>query len=212
MRVLIIIILIVIVNTANCQDEKKKDFFIDELYISYNRSVNVNTVSKDGFGIGLKILILDSENYNVVMGLSFNRTNQFNSHLILSSGNVLSNVTHNINSLSFPMYFRYYFDSSNKYFFQTGIFVDVMKGRVKGDYVDIPKSGFGKTSYIDRDASLNNPVLGLHIGFGVIIPMLGQKFILKPDFKFVLNNLLGYNYTRDYLGNWYSRISIGIKI
>ena len=58
MRVLIIIILIVIVNTANCQDEKKKDFFIDELYISYNRSVNVNTVSKDGFGIGLKIALV----------------------------------------------------------------------------------------------------------------------------------------------------------
>lgn len=61
---------------------------------------------------------------------------------------------------------------------------------------------------IDEKVGLSNSI-GIYVGLGVRIPISGFELILKPNYKFGINQLYSY---QDNILNRYFRINLGIKI
>lgn len=191
------------------------DFFFKEFNVSVNRTTlqGANSENRYGFGLGAYHSLLPDKKINIVFGFEYNRTSQYIKFMYEGHFAHATDLTYNINCFSVPLGFRLNIGSKKRLFVETGGYVDLMinSNRVGTMHTYSPDENnqinYTKTE-IDEKVQLSNAV-GLYVGLGVLIPISKIKLIIKPDYKFGINELYSY---QDVIFNRYFRINIGIKI
>jgi len=210
--IIILISLLFIVPTFG---QDKTDFFFDEFSVSANRTniKNENTSDRYGFGIGAYHSFLSDKKINLIFGTEYNRTSQFIKNMYEGHFANSTDLTYNINCISIPVGLRINIGKKIKFFIETGGYADLIissnrKGTMHTYLPDANNHVVYKDYQIDEKAGLSNSV-GVYFGIGLRIPISKYELIIKPDYKFGLNDLYSY---MDDIYNRYFRLTIGLKI
>lgn len=211
--IIIIGLIFLIGKASNGQDSN--DLFFDEFTISLNRTIlqDDNTEDRYGFGLGAYRSFRADKKLNIVFGLEYNRTSQFKKSMYASRFAQATDLTYRIHCFSIPFGFRLNVGAKSKFFMDAGGFADlVIRSKQSGTmHTHRPDENnqmkYTRTEF-DGNAGLSDYV-GLYAGLGVRIPISRVELVVKPDYKFGINNLYSY---RDEIFNRYFRINIGIKI
>ena len=207
----LVIIQLAFFSLQSYSQENKKSLSIDEISISYNRilSINSHVNPQSGFGLEINSYINDSEKIKVIFGLSFDLTHQFNDRLTITYRSFYRDVNSTSYNFSFPLDFRFRLVKKSNLFIQTGVFLNISSTKIVGSRTFRP--GFGADDVSEVDEYLPGNV-GLGISLGVVkeFKLYDKVFFVKPDCKIGLDFL--FRESLDELSGIYGRISIGIKI
>jgi len=172
-----------------------------------------NTENRNGFGLGVYHSFFSKSMVNLTFGLEYNRTNQFKKYMYEGHYAHTSDITYNLNMVSFPVVVRLNVGNNIKILVEGGAYADVMikstrKGVLHTYFPDENNQIVYEDKPIDEKADLSSAI-GAYTGLGVRIPVSSFEVIIKGDYKFGLQELYSY---KDSIYNTYWRISIGIKI
>jgi hypothetical protein len=209
---LIFLLLIPLCNSFYAQDVN--ELFFDEASFSFNRTnlADTNTENRNGFGLGVYHSFFAKSLVNLTFGIEYNRTNQFHKYMYEGFYSHLTDLSYNINMISFPVGLRFNMGNNFKVFFEAGGYADlVIKATKKGIMHTYNPHVNDSSAYqdfpIDGKADISS-VLGFYTGLGLRIPVSLFELVIKGDYKYGLQNLNSYS---DAITNTYWRISIGIK-
>jgi hypothetical protein len=190
---------------------------INEYSVSVNRTVVCNYKTRDrvGFGIGIYHTFIPKKRINVTMGLEFNRTSQFIKYEYRGHYANATNITYNLNSLSFPVEVRYNIGNKIRWFFAAGVFFDVTVGGDSRGTITVYSPLDSMSTITSKDfksKQTNGGILdiGLSCGTGLKIPIYKHELIIKPDFKYGLRSF-GNNYDEPLISSRYIRLMIGFR-
>jgi hypothetical protein len=210
---LIFLLLIPLCNSFYAQDVN--ELFFDEASVSFNRTnlADTNTENRNGFGLGVYHSFFAKSLVNLTFGVEYNRTNQFKKYLYEGFYAKSTDVSYNMNIISFPVGLRVNMGSKIKLFIEGGAYADLMikatrKGTLHTYNPHVNDSIAYKDIPIDEKADLSS-VIGLYTGLGVRIPVSAFELVIKGDYKYGLKELYSYF---ESINNTYWRISIGIKL
>ncbi len=205
--------LIILAIQTSAQDSTR--VFLDE----FNASVNCTTVKGDnndrcGFGLGAYHSFMPEKMLNIIIGFEYNRTTRFNYYEYGGHFSNATDLTYRMNFVSVPLGLRINFGNKTKIFLEAGGFADLMvSSNKKGTYnTFLPDSNMHivhHSGQIDEPAGLPSS-FGVYAGLGIRIPVSTFELIIKPDYKFGLNEMESDGYVSFY--NRYFRLNIGIKI
>jgi hypothetical protein len=197
------------------QGQEKFDFFFDEIAISVNRTnlENENTEDRYGFGIGINHSFRQEKSLNIMFGLEYNKTSQFKKNMYEGHYADATDLTYNINYISVPIGLRYNVGKKVKIFTEFGGYADlnINTNRQGTLHTYLPNDNNQidyKEMPIDERISLANSY-GIYVGIGIRIPIYNYELIIRPDFKYGINELYSY---QDDIYNRYFRLSIGLKM
>lgn len=190
------------------------ELFFDEANISFNRTdlEDDNTENRSGFGLGVYHSFFAKSRVNINFGVEYNRTNQFKKNMYVGHYAHSTDISYNLNMVSFPVGIRLNIGNKMKVFLEAGGYADLMiKSSSKGIlHTYIPDQN-GQVIYqdipFDGKADLSS-VIGVYSGLGVRIPVSSFELVIKSDYKYGFNELYS---RRDEIYNRYWRISVGIK-
>src|SRR5688572_27037257 len=120
---------------------------VDQLMISFNRTLekNYDTENRIGFGLGIYHTFLPKNRLNFNVGLEFNRTRQFEKTEYFGHFGNYNDLTYSKNCLSMPLNFRITLGQKVKYFFEVGGFWDwVISSKQKGKFHSYVPDGNGQ--------------------------------------------------------------------
>ena len=214
MKILTLIIGIFVLTKYSFGQEKVAIFF-DEFSISVNRTnlKNYNTEDRFGFGIGAYHSFLSKNKVNLILGIEYNRSNQFKKYMYEGHFANSADLTYSLSCISIPMGIRINFGSKTKIFLATGGYADLVinsnrKGMMYTYFPDQNNQVVNKEFQINEKAGLSNSV-GVYFGVGFRIPISKYGLIIRPDYKFGLNTLYS---DVDNIYNRYFRLTIGLNI
>lgn len=190
---------------------EKSSFFFNELNISVNRTVleNDNTQGRFGFGVGLYRYWGGDSWFNMLTGISYDKTSQFKKNVYNGHFSNISDVTYNLHSLSIPLLARFNVGNSVDFFAETGLFLglNVAANREGTFYSSVP--GKEAVTITQKETiKLSNPNGGFLLGFGSNIPIKDYAFVIKFGYQFGIKDL---GYFQESIFTRYARVSIGIK-
>lgn len=167
--------------------QRDGSFFFNEFSasVNYTELKDNNTDNRFGFGVGAYRSTLSERMFNVVFGFEFNRTSQFKNGIVYGHFAYLTDVVINTSSISIPLLTRVNIGHKTKFFFEGGIFLDIVT------------SGLGRINF------------GPSYGVGVKIPMSKHELIIKWDYKYGLNY---WDYGYEAITNRYVRLQLGYRI
>lgn len=204
--------MIILCNSFYGQDIN--ELFFDEASISFNRTdlKDDNTENRNGFGLGVYHSFFAKSTINLTFGVEYNRTNQFKHSMYQGHYAHSTDITYNLNMISFPVGVRLNIGNKIKVFAEAGGYADlVIKSTRKGILHTYLPDQNGQIVYkdtpFDEKADLSN-VIGVYSGLGVRIPVPWFELVIKTDYKYGFNDLYS---NRDEIYNRYWRISVGIK-
>ena len=218
----IILISLICLFTKNlfAQNDSVKSLLeiINEYSVSVNRTVvcDYNTRDRVGFGFGLYHSFFSKKRINLTMGLEFNRTGQFKKQEYNGHFSYATDITYNINSLSFPVEMRYNIGKKIRWFFAVGAFFEVtVGGNNKGTLhsYSLHDSTFTLTIEDYKYKNIGGGIvdLGFSCGTGLKIPVSKHKLIIKPDFKYGLKTFGNNYYYNPIISSRYIRLIIGFR-
>ncbi len=189
------------------------EIFFDEAGISFNRTAlkDSGSENRNGFGLGVYHSFFSKSTVNLIFGVEYNRTSQFRKSLYVSHYAHSTDITYNLNMISFPVGLRLNVGNKIKVFLEGGGYADLMiKSNSKGILHTYLPDQNGQVVYkdtpFDGKANLSN-TLGVYSGLGVRIPVSLFELVIKGDYKYGFADLS----STDGIYNRYWRISIGIK-
>ena len=192
-----------------------KDLFFEEFYLSANRTIvnNLNTDDRFGFGLGAYHSFREDKKLDLIFGLEYNRTSQYKKSIYEGHFANSTDLTYNINCFSIPFGLRLNTGSRNLFYIETGGFADFVRssnrtGTMHEYYPDENNQIIYTETEIDENVRLSDCV-GFYMGIGVRIPISKFELIVKPDYKFGINELYSY---QDDIFNRYFRINIFVGI
>jgi hypothetical protein len=190
------------------------ELFFDEATLSFNRTnlKDDNTENRNGLGLGVFHSFFAKSRVNLTFGVEYNRTNQFKKTIYVGHYAHSTDITYNMNIISFPVGIRLNVGNKVKVFLQAGGYADLMiKSSSKGTMHTYLPDQNGIVEYkdfpFDGKAKLSN-TMGLYSGVGIRIPVSLFELVIKSDYKYGFNDLYS---NLDVIYNRYWRISIGIK-
>jgi hypothetical protein len=205
-------LLILFGNSLNAQDVN--ELFFDEVTVSFNRTnlANDNTENRNGFGAGVYHSFWADKKANLVIGIEYNRTNQFKKNMYEGHYANATDLTYHLNMVSFPVGGRYNFGTNIRVFIEAGGYADLMlkstrEGIMHTYFPDENNQVVYKDYPIDEKAKLSSS-LGIYSGLGIRIPVSSFEVVVKGDYRLGLMDLYSY---MDTIENIYWRISIGIR-
>lgn len=210
MRVLFIFL---IITTYSYSQKKTNPYFFNELSFSVNRTMvdNGNYTGKIGFGVGLYSTWLDSTWINLVTGISYNNTNQFQKDVFSGSKfTTIKDVDYSLHSFSVPFITRFNIGKKTKLFFETGIFAEInVFGILNGTFYYYPPP-FTQASEIRRKESFSPSTFnsGFIGGIGTSIPINKIRILIKADYQF---GIFSVEAIENGLLNRYVRFSVGLR-
>lgn len=190
-----------------------KDSLNNEFIISMNWSKPTESFTTDnlGFGLGAHHLFLSHHTLNLIVGIEYNFTSQFNMYIYEGPNTRTVNRTYYFNSLSFPLGLRVNIGKKNTFFIETGFFGDVLitsrqKGTKKSQYYDEDNNLITQTAEYNRDANLSSYV-GIYLAMGFKISTSKFDLIIKPEARAGINELNQVGVHSSYI-----RLAFGIRI
>lgn len=211
MRVLLIFLFY---TTFSFSQDKTNPYFFNELNLSINRTIvdNGNNIGKIGFGISLYSTWLDSSWINLVTGISYNNTNQFQRGDLFSGNKftTIKDVSYSLHSFSIPFITRFNIGKNTKLFFETGIFAEVnMFGKLNGTFYNYPPP-FTESSEFQRKENFSPSTFntGFIGGIGTSIPINKIRILIKADYQF---GIFSVEANENGLLNRYIRFSVGLR-
>ncbi len=209
----IIFFLVIILCKASFAQDVNEMFF-DEANISFNRTQlkDTNTENRSGFGLGVYHSFFARSMVNLTFGVEYNRTSQFKKKMYEGHYAHSTDITYNLNMISFPVGARLNIGNKIKGFVEVGGYADlIIKSKSTGILHTYLPDQTGQVVYKDtpfeEKADLSN-VIGMYTGLGVRIPVSLFELVIKTDYKYGFNELYS---NRDEIYNRYWRISVGIK-
>jgi len=206
--------LIIILSKVSC-GQNVVSFFFDEFAISVNRSVNTGKDAEGlyGFGLGVYHSFRSDKKLNIITGIEYNRTSQFFDSMYEGHFAHATDLTYIINCFSIPAGLRINFDSNLKVFIETGAFADLVfnsnRTGTMHSYLPDDNNQMNYTEQeIDQKVKLSDS-FGFYLGLGIRIPVSKFEVIVKPDYKFGINELYSY---QEAIFSRYFRLNIGLKI
>jgi hypothetical protein len=204
-----------IIIPINVYGQEKRDWFFDEINISVNRTnlKNNNTDDRNGFGLGVARSFMSEKRFNILFGMEYNRTSQFKKSIYEGHFKSSKDVTFTLNCISVPFGVRYCFGNKLKVFVDSGIFTDIMiqsnqKGTRQNYYYDNTQHLVYKETPFNEKAQLQTSA-GISFGIGTRIPIGKNELIIRPDYKFGVNELISLS--MDHIYCRYLRLVIGMK-
>lgn len=204
-----------IVISLHGNGQEKRDWFLDEINISANRTnlKNDNTDDRNGFGLGVSHSFMSEKRLNIILGIEYNRTSQFKKSIYEGHFTSSKDVTYTLNSLSVPFLVRFNFGYKGSFFVETGFFSDFMissnrKGTKNSFYsVNSQPPAYHETQF-NENARLQTSA-GISFGLGTRIPIGKNELIIKPDYKYGISELR--DLSMDHIYCRYLRLVIGMK-
>jgi len=212
MRILFVLAILFFSLNSVFSQKKSNPLFFNEITLSVNRTMidNSNSEGKFGFGAGLYRTWMDSSWFNLVTGISYNKTSQFrNSAFIGSHFSSVSDITFNIHSVSIPVLLRFNVGQKTKLFFEIGQFLEFdIAGNSHATYTTQLPYSASTTITIKEKLSLT-PINGGFIGgIGTNIPIGKIRLLIKADYQFAF---AGHHFGEETILNRYVRLSIGLR-
>jgi hypothetical protein len=205
-------LMIIVSNSFYGQDVN--ELFFDEAVISFNRTnlKDDNTENRNGFGLGVYHSFFAKSRVNLTFGAEYNRTSQFKKYMYVGHYAHSTDITYNLNMISFPVGARLNIGNKVKVFADAGGYADVMiKSTSKGMLHTYLPDQYGQVVYkdvpFDQKADLSS-VIGAYAGLGIRIPLSLFELVIRTDYKYGFNELYS---DRDNIYNRYWRISVGIR-
>lgn len=208
---LILVILFILTKPSLCISQNRPlSFFINEISVSMNQTTvkNDNTSNRFGFGLELHKSWMDSSWFNLLAGISYYRTSQFKKHVYNGHFSNIHDVTYNLHSLSFPAIARFNIGKSTRFFFESGVFLELNVGANReGTFLSTYGGDFKETL---RKEKVGIPGLngGFLVGIGSSIPINAYAIIIKIGYQSAFRDL---GSIQEVLVNKYAKISIGIR-
>ncbi|KAF0131360.1 MAG: hypothetical protein FD155_1024 [Bacteroidetes bacterium] len=206
--------LTIILSKVTC-GQNVQSFFFDEFAISANRSVNPGKAAEGLYGIGLGVYhsFRSDKKLNIITGIEYNRTSQFFESMYEGHFAHATDLIYTINCFSIPAGLRINFGTNLKVFIETGAFADlVFDSNRTGTMITYLPDDNNQMTYtekeIDQKVKLSDS-FGFYLGLGIRIPVSIIELIVKPDYKFGINELYSY---QEAIFSRYFRLNIGLKI
>lgn len=217
-------------------DEILKMLLFDEFHSSLNRT-NVqdeNTEDRMGFGLGLNYTLFKPFFVNLILGLEFNRTNQFKDYRRIDHDEWDTDIDYRLNSISIPVTGRLNLGNKTKFIVELGAFVDFpLRSRSSGTKHELYNSNTEDDYVIDehewefeREFKSSFINYGPTAGIGLIVPIWKKDFIFRFDYKLGMNKLVKSEFVNNWLPgftpevgmkaenvyNSYFRVSLGMSL
>ena len=196
------------------QEGNLKKYFIQEIYLSFNRTdlSDENTMNKNGFGFEAKH-VYPINFLEVVSGVDFNHSVQFKKEMYESLFAKMFNTRYAVNTIGIPLGFRKSFHTLIDWNVEMGVFTDLMLSSFrKGDLKTlVPNELFittQNTYAINEKIRMSNS-LGFYGGISACYPVKAVDLILKLDYK--IGKTCIYSMKDDLMYNRYWRISLGAR-
>lgn len=219
-KAMLIILLFFSVRYAMGQSdtsELKEIFTVlySEYSLSVNRTVVYDENTKDlyGFGIGMYHNFMKDKWLNVLIGLEYNRTSQHKEYIYEGHTESYSDVTINMNTISFPAEVRFNVGKKVKWFLALGAYFELpayvgMIGTQHIAYYQDSTFTFKTTEYKGSYSGKYAWNYGVSCGTGLKIPINKHELIIKPDFKWGVRDFGDINETY----NRYIRFMVGFSL
>lgn len=200
------------------QAQKDTLIFFNEFSGSVNQTVlnnDNNSESRLGFGFGAYLSGKSDKMFNLVVGFEYNGTKQFRKSVYGGRFSNSTDVTYSIRSISVPVLLRLNIGNNIKFFFETGIFLDIISGaRKKGtNYIYIFDQNWHyaiKKSSFNEGAKIGSYNVGPSCGIGLKFPVSKHELIIKADYKL---GILSWDQVYDNpLTSRYMRLQLGYRI
>lgn len=193
-----------------------------EIFISGNSTLitgiennNNSLENRYGYGVGIDLIFRESKTIKVILGLEFDRTNQFREterHGL--GGYPPQDITWGFNSMTVPVTARLNAGKSGHFFIEAGalfhfVFHSYCMGTshsgwlIDGKYVE-----YYDTFKFDSKESIVNP--GFRGGFGYAIPVAGYEIFVKSDYVFWFGEIKPY--MQPPIKNRFVRLIVGVRI
>lgn len=215
MKQLFLVLGLTIILSKVSWGQNVQSLFFDEFAVSANRSVNPDQNAKDcyGFGLGAYHSFRPDKKLNIITGIEYNRTSQFFESMYEGHFAHATDLTYTINCFSIPAGLRINFGTNLKVFIESGAFADlVFNSNRTGTMITYLPDDNNQMSYseqkIDQKVKLSDS-FGFYLGLGIRIPVSKFEVIVKPDYKFGINELYSY---QEAIFSRYFRLNIGLKI
>lgn len=202
-------ILLIPFNSIGQND--KSPLFFNELTISVNRTFveDENTMDRFGFGIGVFRSWVDSSWFNVLMGISYNKTSQLKFEVYNGRYSHISDVTYNLHSITVPLIARLNIGNSAKFFVEPGVFMELVVGASREGTFHTAISGQDYTTSVHKERiNLSGLNGGYLLGLGSIVPVKKHELIFKLEYQSAIKFLED---NQESIFNRYARISVGIR-
>ena len=212
---LIILILMLCSEFSSAQD-KKENFFFNEVSISANRTFGYdqNTVGQFGFGVGLDRVMFKEKRVNLTVGMGYNYLRIKMKKVKLELYDNLSDAKYRMNILSIPIGLRFNIGENKRFFIEAGHFIDLMiAAKVRAtETVAPPFINENHPSYeineINRQAGLPVLNVGTFLGFGFRLPLNDfHSLFIKANYNLLLP-ISGFNSDNDYFMLSYAKIAV----
>lgn len=204
-------IVVLILNVMKGSSQEDQTFFLNEITVSLNYTLmsGGENQGKPGFGVAGYHQFSQDKTLNLVLGLEYNLTRFFINSLYGGHYYSLHDLDYTTHSISFPVGFRIYLDSLNRFFLEPGLYADLMiAGKVKGYQTTYLQHGIVKSKTVEMEEQANlNSTGGLFMAIGMLVQLWGMDIILKPEIK-VGMPIFEHQET---LYNNYIRLGIGLK-
>lgn len=206
MRVLILVTMIFMFNPYKAISQVRDgNLFFNEIGVSLNRTMleNDNTLNRNGYGVVVYRTLTSSNKFNIVFGLSYDKTSQFKKEVYDGHFSSISDVVFEIHNFSVPFNCR--FSIGSKLYVETGVFTDViMSAQKKGHYLTSVPNEDIREYEVTESLQLFSPNYGFSIGVAMRIPITDSYGLtIKPDFKVGLRNLSA---SQESINNRYFRL------
>ena len=186
-------------------------FFIDDIRISLNVTHSETGDIRDqlGLGIGVYHTFMPEEKFNTLLGLEFNRSNQFIDYMYEEEHSHSTEIDFQMSALSFLAISRYSVGRRTKAFIEAGVYIEYMISASKeGILHSYPSDGDATNTRFQQSIHENSFSYGVVAGMGMMIPFSEYHLIIKPEYRLGSNIPIGF---MDSAPNRYFRFVLGLK-
>ena len=214
MKPYFIILLLLLCSRFSSAQDKKEDFFFNEVSISANRTFGYdqNTVGQFGFGVGLDRVIFKEKRVNLTVGMGYNYLRITKNKLLFYYGHyTLTDARYTLHNVSIPIGVRFNIGENKRFIIEGGGRIDFLFSKVRANgtsYSPFPSETHNSTesSIIKGRGGLKNFDMGVFLGFGFRIPLNDfHSLYIKANYSYDFLSLL-YN---DYFILSYAKIAVG---
>ena len=215
MKPYFIILLLLLCSRFSSAQDKKEDFFFNEVSISANRTIEYdqNTVGQFGFGVGLDRVMFKEKRVNLTVGMGYNylRIKMKRVDFDISSHKSYTDARYTLHNVSIPIGVRFNIGENKRFIIEGGGRIDLLFSRVRANgtsYSPFPSETHNSTdsSIIKGRGGLKNFDMGVFLGFGFRIPLNDfHSLYIKANYSYDFLSLL-YN---DYFILSYAKIAVG---
>ncbi len=206
MKYLIILLIVLLCFNYSEAQSPKEDFFFNEVFISANRTLELdqNTVGQFGFGIGLDRVIFRKKKVNLIVGIGYNYLRITKNKLLFHSDHyILTDAKYRLHNISVPIGIRYNIGRNKRFYLEGGAHLNLLFSKVRANKLLYYPN---ESSKINEGGGIRNYNVGVFCSFGFSLPLNEfHSLYIKMNYNYDFFSLI----ENDYFILSYAKIAVG---